>query len=88
MTPRAHACIGAGDVLSNHTRIRLSPSLLSWEVGPHGPTLLVAVKSLKPEVLSDLEDLRRFLLEVGTEGEEGECFQTSSSETDPNEYFK
>ncbi|KAG2431212.1 hypothetical protein HXX76_009740 [Chlamydomonas incerta] len=32
--------------------------------GCGGPRLLVAVKSLKPEVLEDMEDLRRFLLEA------------------------
>ncbi|PNW73467.1 hypothetical protein CHLRE_14g632860v5 [Chlamydomonas reinhardtii] len=32
--------------------------------GCGGPRLLVAVKSLKPEVLEDVEDLRRFLLEA------------------------
>ncbi len=40
------------------------PTPYSLEMGPGGPSLQVAVKSLKPQVLSDLEDLRRFLLEV------------------------
>ncbi|GIL66127.1 hypothetical protein Vafri_19725 [Volvox africanus] len=34
------------------------------EMVPGGPSLSVAVKTLKPHVLSDLEDLRRFLLEA------------------------
>ncbi|GLI67684.1 hypothetical protein VaNZ11_011946 [Volvox africanus] len=34
------------------------------EMLPGGPSLAVAVKTLKPHVLSDFEDLRRFLLEA------------------------
>ncbi|GIM07473.1 hypothetical protein Vretimale_11598, partial [Volvox reticuliferus] len=34
------------------------------EMAPGGPSLSVAVKTLKPHVLSDFEDLRRFLLEA------------------------